>query len=50
VLFTVSGHDRKYFVHCMDCALNISPDLSKVIVLQQYNMNDLQRIYNTLQS
>jgi len=53
VLFTVSGgagHERKYFVHCMDCALNISPTLSKVIVLQQYEMSDLVAVYNSLKT
>lgn len=49
VLFTVAGHERKYFVHCMDCALSISPGLSKVIVLQQYEMTDLEDVYNSLQ-
>jgi len=53
VLFTVSGgagHERKYFVHCMDCALNISPTLSKVIVLQQYEMSDLVDVYSSLKT
>jgi len=52
VLFTVSGgagNERKYFVHCMDCALRISPALTKVIVLQQYEMTDLADVYNSLQ-
>ena len=53
VLFTVSGgagHERKYFVHCMDCALSISPALTKVVVLQQYEMTDLEDVYKSLQS
>ena len=53
VLFTVSGgagHERKYFVHCMDCALSISPALTKVVVLQQYDMSRLVDVYNSLQS
>ena len=52
VLFTLtggSGHDCKYFVHCMDCALSISPTLTKVVVLQQYDMSDLRDVYNSLQ-
>lgn len=52
VLFTVSGsagHERKYFVHCMDCALSISPTLNKVVVLQQYDMTDLTRVYDSLE-
>jgi len=53
VLFTLSGggsgHECKYFVHCMDCALTISPTLTKVVVLQQYTTSELRNIYNSLQ-
>ena len=37
--------DKKYFVYCVDCALEICPSLNKVTVLQQYDMDDLQDIY-----
>jgi len=52
VLFTLSGgpgQERKYFVHCMNCALSISSSLAKVIVLRQYDMADLEDVYNSLQ-
>jgi histone demethylase len=50
VLFTIGGPDKKYFVHCMDCALRVSSTLDKVIVLQQYHMSDLTQVYDSLKT
>ena len=49
ILFTmISMPDKKHFVYCKDCALEICPTLCKVTVLQQYEMKDLQQIYDSL--
>ncbi|KAJ8337728.1 hypothetical protein SKAU_G00366940 [Synaphobranchus kaupii] len=42
-----SGGRKTYMVHCEDCARMRSPNLSTVVVLEQYRMEELMNIYDT---
>ncbi|XP_041357798.1 histone demethylase UTY-like isoform X2 [Gigantopelta aegis] len=48
ILF-VMEREKKFIVHCQDCALKMSPSLAGIIVLQQYTMEDLLELYDKLQ-
>ncbi|KAM7397712.1 hypothetical protein PAMA_005841 [Pampus argenteus] len=49
VLFVTSENSSKksYVVHCEDCARANSPSLTRVVVLEQYRMEELMRIYDS---
>lgn len=48
LLFVTSetGGKKLYVVHCEDCARQRSPNLSNVVVLEQYRIEDLMNIYD----
>uniref|UniRef100_A0A4W4FEV5 Lysine-specific demethylase 6B n=1 Tax=Electrophorus electricus TaxID=8005 RepID=A0A4W4FEV5_ELEEL len=49
LLFVTSenGSKKMYVVHCEDCARERSPNLSNVVVLEQYRIEDLMNIYDS---
>ncbi|KAI4898374.1 hypothetical protein NFI96_012389 [Prochilodus magdalenae] len=49
LLFVTSenGSKKMYVVHCEDCAKQRSPNLSNVVVLEQYRMEDLMNTYDS---
>ncbi|TSK77050.1 Lysine-specific demethylase 6B [Bagarius yarrelli] len=49
LLFVTSenGSKKSYVVHCEDCARQRSPNLSNVVVLEQYRIEDLMNTYDT---
>lgn len=49
VLFVTSESNNKksYVVHCEDCARANSPSLAGVVVLEQYRIEELMRIYDS---
>ncbi|XP_029956362.1 uncharacterized protein LOC115395116 [Salarias fasciatus] len=49
LLFVTSENSTKksYLVHCEDCARAKSPALAGVVVLEQYRIEELMRIYDT---
>lgn len=49
VLFVTSENNSKksYVVHCEDCARANSPSLMGVVVLEQYRIEELMRIYDS---
>lgn len=49
LLFVTSenGSKKLYVVHCEDCAKQRSPNLSNVVVLEQYRIEDLMNTYDT---
>ena len=48
-LLFVSEQDRKHVVRCLDCALQFDQDFHGVVVLYQFNFDDLQSIYDRFQ-
>ncbi|KAK9972142.1 hypothetical protein ABG768_025469 [Culter alburnus] len=42
-----SGSRKTYVVHCEDCARQRSPNLSNVVVLEQYRMEELMNVYDS---
>lgn len=42
-----SGNKKLYVVHCEDCARKHNPNLSNVVVLEQYRIEDLMNTYDT---
>lgn len=49
LLFVTSenGSKKLYVVHCEDCARQRSPNLSNVVVLEQYRIEELMSTYDT---
>ncbi|KAG1924612.1 lysine-specific demethylase 6B [Pimephales promelas] len=49
LLFVTSenGSRKTYVVHCEDCARQRSPNLSNVVVLEQYRMEELMNVYDS---
>ncbi|KAG7330337.1 hypothetical protein KOW79_006559 [Hemibagrus wyckioides] len=49
LLFVTSenGSKKLYVVHCEDCARQRNPNLSNVVVLEQYRIEDLMNTYDT---
>ncbi|XP_036452577.1 lysine-specific demethylase 6B isoform X1 [Colossoma macropomum] len=49
LLFVTSenGSKKMYVVHCEDCARQRSPNLSNVVVLEQYRTEDLMNTYDS---
>lgn len=49
LLFVTSenGSKKLYVVHCEDCARQRNPNLSNVVVLEQYSIEDLMNTYDT---
>lgn len=49
LLFVTSENSSKktYVVHCEDCARSKSASLAGVVVLEQYRMEELMRIYDS---
>ncbi len=45
ILFTTEK-DRKYEVHCPDCARKASHNLEGFVVLEQYKLEDLMDAYD----
>ncbi|XP_043099522.1 lysine-specific demethylase 6B isoform X1 [Puntigrus tetrazona] len=52
LLFVTSenGSRKMYVVHCEDCARQRSPNLSNVVVLEQYRMEELMSVYDSFSS
>ncbi|XP_011672931.2 lysine-specific demethylase 6A isoform X3 [Strongylocentrotus purpuratus] len=48
ILFTTEK-DKKYEVHCQDCARKASPTLEGFVILEQYKQSELMEIYDNLQ-
>ncbi|XP_056140185.1 uncharacterized protein LOC130116288 [Lampris incognitus] len=50
LLFVTSENNSKktYVVHCEDCAHAKSPSLAGVVVLEQYRMEELMKIYDSI--
>uniref|UniRef100_A0A8C2GHE6 [histone H3]-trimethyl-L-lysine(27) demethylase n=1 Tax=Cyprinus carpio TaxID=7962 RepID=A0A8C2GHE6_CYPCA len=44
---TENGSRKMYVVHCEDCARQRSPNLSNVVVLEQYRMEELMNMYDS---
>lgn len=42
-----SGSKKLYVVHCEDCARQRNPNLSNVVVLEQYRMEELMNTYDS---
>lgn len=42
-----SSSRKTYVVHCEDCARHRSPNLSNVVVLEQYRMEELMNTYDS---
>ncbi|KAG9508490.1 Lysine-specific demethylase 6A, partial [Fragariocoptes setiger] len=49
ILFVRKTGDKKLVVHCLECALKMSPILEGFIVLQEYTMEHLTSIYENFQ-
>lgn len=49
LLFVTSenGSRKMYVVHCEDCARQRNPNLSNVVVLEQYRMEELMNVYDS---
>lgn len=49
LLFVTSENSSKksYVVHCEDCSRAKSPSLAGVVVLEQYRMEELMKIYDS---
>lgn len=49
LLFVTSENSSKksYVVHCEDCGRAKSPSLAGVVVLEQYRMEELMKIYDS---
>ncbi|XP_026122983.1 lysine-specific demethylase 6B-like isoform X1 [Carassius auratus] len=49
LLFVTSenGSRKMYVVHCEDCARQRNPNLSNVVVLEQYRMEELMSVYDS---
>lgn len=49
LLFVTSeSNSRKmYVVHCEDCARERSPNLTNVVVLEQYRIEELMNVYDS---
>ncbi|XP_074657406.1 histone demethylase UTY-like [Tubulanus polymorphus] len=45
----VTEQEKKFVVHCQDCALRISSKLENFVVLNQYKMEELVSIYDNFQ-
>ena len=45
----VSEMDRKHVVRCLDCALDNDPAFDNVVVLYQFTLDDLERVYEQFQ-
>lgn len=48
ILFVIE-QDRKYVVHCQDCARKISTVFEGFIILNQYRLEELCEIYDRFQ-
>jgi histone demethylase len=48
ILFVVE-QERKFVVHCLDCAKKISPTLEDIVVLNQFRMEELMEVYDNFQ-
>ena len=48
-LLFVKEIDRKHVVRCLDCALQYDKQLENVVVLYQFTLDDLQRVYEQFQ-
>ena len=45
ILYTTEK-DKKYEVHCQDCACKASSNLDGFVVLEQYKIEELMKIYD----
>ncbi|CAH1781540.1 unnamed protein product [Owenia fusiformis] len=48
ILF-VAEQDKKFVVHCLDCAGKIQKKLDNIVILNQYHMQDLKEVYDNFQ-
>lgn len=45
----VTEQDKKFVVHCLDCAKHINAHLDNFVVLNQYKMAELMDVYDNFQ-
>ena len=46
ILYVIE-QDRKFVVHCLECARRMSPKLEKFVCLYQYDIEDLMFYYDS---
>jgi len=46
VLF-VKEQEKRHVVHCLSCALKLSPSLQGIVCLEEYRLSELQRVYDS---
>ncbi|KAH8410657.1 hypothetical protein KR009_011097, partial [Drosophila setifemur] len=46
VLF-IKEQEKRHVVHCLSCALKLSPSLHGIVCLEEYRLSELQRVYDS---
>ncbi|XP_017042791.2 lysine-specific demethylase 6A isoform X4 [Drosophila ficusphila] len=46
VLF-IKEQEKRHVVHCLSCALKLSPSLQGIVCLEEYHLSELQRVYDS---
>ncbi|XP_033151223.1 lysine-specific demethylase 6A isoform X4 [Drosophila mauritiana] len=46
VLF-IKEQEKRHVVHCLSCALKLSPSLQGIVCLEEYRLSELQRVYDS---
>ncbi|KAH8400492.1 hypothetical protein KR222_001761, partial [Zaprionus bogoriensis] len=46
VLF-IREQEKRHVVHCLPCALKISPSLQGIVCLEEYRLSELQQVYDS---
>ncbi|XP_017026011.1 histone demethylase UTY isoform X4 [Drosophila kikkawai] len=46
VLF-VKEQEKRHVVHCLSCALKLSPSLQGIVCLEEYRLSELQHVYDS---
>ncbi|KMY89467.1 lysine-specific demethylase 6A isoform X2 [Drosophila simulans] len=46
VLF-IKEQEKRHVVHCLSCALKLSPSLQGIVCLEEYRLTELQRVYDS---
>lgn len=46
VLF-IKEQEKRHVVHCLSCALKLSPSLQGIVCLEEYRLSELQHVYDS---
>jgi hypothetical protein len=48
-LLFIAEQDKKFVVHCLDCALKMNAKLENFVILEQYKMDELLGVSENFQ-